>query len=330
MTVPPVIVVARNATAYSGTFGDSSASVSPLPKPLGDQRAGHAADLVVELGERQLAPGRAVDQRGLVAELLGALEDEGDERGVGDLDVGQRALDRHVPEATRIVDLRATAEELRRLHADEELLVLPNVWDAASARTVAAQPGCRALATASWSIAAALGRHDHQVLAREEMLAAVTRIASAVDVPVTADLEAGYGAGPGGVAATVRGAIAAGAVGCNLEDRVPGGLRGLGEAVERVAAAVGAGTAADVPLVVNARTDVYLLSPEDAPADPFVGGRSSAAVRTSTRAPTACSYRARSRPTSSVRSSARSGRSACSPRRRLPRSPSSSDSACGA
>ena len=107
------------------------------------------------------------------------------------------------------MDQRANAEELRRLHAAPEVLVLPNAWDAVSARTIAAAPGCRAVATASWSVAAALGRPDGEALSRAEMLAAVGRVAGAVDLPVTADLEAGYG----DVAATVSGAIAAGAVG---------------------------------------------------------------------------------------------------------------------
>jgi 2-methylisocitrate lyase-like PEP mutase family enzyme len=142
------------------------------------------------------------------------------------------------------------AAELRRLHEAPELLVLPNVWDAASARTVAALPGCRALATASWAICAAHGVADGGEIGTERMVAAVAAICSAVDLPVTADLEDGYG----DAGATVAAAIEAGAVGCNLEDR-------NGPAEEhcaRVAAARAAGDAAGVPLVVNARTDVFL------------------------------------------------------------------------
>jgi 2-methylisocitrate lyase-like PEP mutase family enzyme len=153
------------------------------------------------------------------------------------------------------------AEELRRLHLEPELLVLVNVWDAASARTVAALPGCRALATASWSIAAAHGVDDGERLPRAEMLTWIERIAHAVDVPVTADLEAGYGASAAEVADTVAGAIAAGAVGCNLEDGTPDGpepLRAAAEHAGRVAAARAAGERAGVPLVINARTDVFL------------------------------------------------------------------------
>src|SRR5690242_12464193 len=113
---------------------------------------------------------------------------------------------------------REKADALRQLHADPELLVLVNAWDAASARTIAGAPGCRAIATASWSIAAAHGVADGEVLSRDTMLAAVRRIAHAVDVPVTADLETGYGQTPADVGETIGAAIAAGAVGCNLED----------------------------------------------------------------------------------------------------------------
>jgi 2-methylisocitrate lyase-like PEP mutase family enzyme len=155
---------------------------------------------------------------------------------------------------------RAKAEELRRLHMAQELLVLVNVWDVASARVVAGTPGCRAIATASWSIAAALGYRDGEQIPREEMIAAVGRIAAAVDQPVTADLEGGFGATAADVGETMSTAIEAGAVGCNLEDGVPGDvpLRPLSEAAERVAAARDAGERADVPLVINARTDVFL------------------------------------------------------------------------
>src|SRR3954453_13466305 len=127
---------------------------------------------------------------------------------------------------------RARAQELRRLHEAAELLVLPNVWDAASARTVAALPACRALATPSAGIAAAYGVLDGE-LGAEKMIAAVGRIAAAVELPVSPDPEGGCGA----AGATVRAAVEAGAGGCNLEDR-----RGdLSEHAVRVAAARAAG-----------------------------------------------------------------------------------------
>lgn len=156
---------------------------------------------------------------------------------------------------------RAKAEELRSLHTAAELLVVVNVWDVASARVVAGTPGCRAIATASWSIAAALGYRDGEEIPRQQMIAAVGRIAAAVDQPVTADLETGFGEGSRAVGETIEAAIEAGAVGCNLEDGVKGGehtVRPVAEHAERVAAARAAGERAGVPLVINARTDVYL------------------------------------------------------------------------
>lgn len=142
------------------------------------------------------------------------------------------------------------AQELRRLHEAPELLVLPNVWDAAGAATVAALPACRALATASWAIAAARGLPDGGVIGAGAMIETVGWIARAVELPVSADLEAGYG----DARATVAAALDAGAVGANLED----GLGDPAEHAERIAAARAAGEAAGVPLVVNARTDVFL------------------------------------------------------------------------
>lgn len=150
---------------------------------------------------------------------------------------------------------QANVDVLRELHSGAELLVLPNVWDAVSARTVASVPGCRAVATASWSVAASLGRPDGEALTRDEMLGAVERIVHAVPgLPVTADLEGGYG----DVASTMALARSIGVAGCNLEDGVEETtLRPLPEAVERVAAAVESG------LVVNARTDAYLAGVDD-------------------------------------------------------------------
>jgi 2-methylisocitrate lyase-like PEP mutase family enzyme len=167
--------------------------------------------------------------------------------------------------APTIEELRSRAEALRALHADPAILVLVNVWDAASARTVASVPGCRAIATASWAIAAAHGLADGEAIGREGMLEAVGCVARAVDLPVTADLEGGYGATPADVGETIRRAIAAGAVGCNLEDGVRDGqlLRDAEDAAQRIAAARAAADEAGVPLVINARTDVYLRGADD-------------------------------------------------------------------
>ncbi len=143
------------------------------------------------------------------------------------------------------------AQLLRQLHTDPELLVLVNVWDVATAKTVAAAPGCRAIATASHAIAASFGYPDGEQIPVDTMLDMVGRIAAAVDLPVTADLEAGYG-NPG---ETVRRAIGLGVVGANIEDQ----MKPLAAAVEAVEAVVRAAGEEGVPFVLNARTDAFAL-----------------------------------------------------------------------
>ena len=155
---------------------------------------------------------------------------------------------------------RHRGETFRRLHSGKPILVLPNVWDVASARIVE-QAGFPAIATSSAGVAFALGYPDGEVISRDEMAAAVARITAHVAVPVTADMESGYGRRPEDAAATVRAAIAAGAVGMNFEDSP--GERGeplLPETqqVERVRAARQAADASGVPFVLNTRTDVFL------------------------------------------------------------------------
>jgi 2-methylisocitrate lyase-like PEP mutase family enzyme len=157
------------------------------------------------------------------------------------------------------------AEILQRLHTDGPMLVLPNAWDAGSAR-IFVEAGFTALATTSAGIAFSLGFPDGERISRDEMLAAVARITRRIDVPITADMEAGYGMTPTAVAETVRRVIDAGAVGMNLEDRQDGQqLIDFPLAVERVAAARSAADAAGVPFVLNARTDAF-EAPELAPA----------------------------------------------------------------
>lgn len=142
-----------------------------------------------------------------------------------------------------------------------------NVWDVASARVVAALPGTTALATASHSIAASYGYDDGEQIPRDLTLEATGRIVESTQLPVTADLEAGYGdAGD-----TIRRAIGLGVAGANLEDQ----MKPLGEAVAVVAAAVAAAEAERVPFVLNARTDA-LLRPgggQDAVAEAITRGR---------------------------------------------------------
>ena len=145
--------------------------------------------------------------------------------------------------------LADTAAELRRLHTAPELLQVVNVWDVASAVAIAALAQTRAIATASHSIAAAFGYPDGERIPADVMLGMVGRIARAVDVPVSADLEAGYG----DTGETIRRAIGEGVVGANLEDQ----LKPLDESIAAVEAAVAAAEAEGVPFVLNARTDAW-------------------------------------------------------------------------
>ncbi|GGO74794.1 isocitrate lyase/PEP mutase family protein [Nocardioides deserti] len=144
----------------------------------------------------------------------------------------------------------AKASELFRLHQDRELLTVVNVWDAVSAKVVSGVPGTKALATASHSIAATLGHADGEQIPLDEMLDMVGRIVRATDLPVTADLEGGYGDAP----ATIRRAIDLGVVGANLEDQ----LKPLAEAARQVENVVRVVDQAGIDFVLNARTDVFL------------------------------------------------------------------------
>jgi 2-methylisocitrate lyase-like PEP mutase family enzyme len=158
---------------------------------------------------------------------------------------------------------------LLALHRAERGFVLPNAWDAGSAMMLASE-GFAALGTTSAGIAFALGKPDYDVrdaelaVARDEMLDAVRRIVDAVSIPVTADLEAGYGRTPDAVAETVRLAIACGAAGGNIEDadRASGGLFDEALAIERIAAARDAILASGCTFVLNARTDALALGGE--------------------------------------------------------------------
>lgn len=155
----------------------------------------------------------------------------------------------------------APAAELQRLHADPSLLQMVNVWDVASARAVAALPETRAIATASHAIAAVFGYPDGERIPVDLMLDMVGRIADAVDVPVSADLEAGYG-DPG---ETIRRAIGLGVAGANLEDE----LRPLADSGAAVRAAVAAAESEGVPFALNARTDAWLRG-HDRPRDVWI------------------------------------------------------------
>lgn len=143
------------------------------------------------------------------------------------------------------------AVRLGKMHTSGPMLVLPNAWDAGSAR-IFVEAGFPALATTSAGIAFSLGYPDGEKISRSEMLAAVARITQRVTVPVTADMEAGFGKTPEAVADTARTVLEAGAVGLNLEDRIDGdALFDFERSVERVRAA------REAPLVLNARTDAF-------------------------------------------------------------------------
>lgn len=144
------------------------------------------------------------------------------------------------------------ASELLRLHRDPALLKVVNVWDAISTSAVVGAEGTVALATASHSIAATLGYEDGEQIPLDEMLGMVRRIVAVTDLPVSADLEGGYGDAPG----TIRRAIELGVVGANIEDQ----LKPLDEAASQVEAMMQVAKDAGVPdFVLNARTDAFTV-----------------------------------------------------------------------
>jgi 2-methylisocitrate lyase-like PEP mutase family enzyme len=159
----------------------------------------------------------------------------------------------------------AKAETFRSLHVAGFPLVLFNIWDAGTAKVVASG-GARALATGSWSVAAANGFADGEHVPLNLAIDNLARIVKATDLPVTVDLESGYGETAGEVARSVACAIEAGAVGCNLEDSFPrnGALRDVDEQAERIAHARRAARDAGVPMFINARTDVFFQGPAQA------------------------------------------------------------------
>ena len=150
------------------------------------------------------------------------------------------------------------ASELLRLHKSETLLTLVNVWDVISAKTVAAVEGTKALATASHSIAASFGYEDGENIPLDLMLEQVKRIVDSTDLPVTADLEGGYGDAPG----TIRRAIGLGVVGANIEDQ----LKPLADAARQVEQIMKVAEQEGVDFVLNARTDAFARGRDRDPA----------------------------------------------------------------
>ncbi|MGW1767999.1 isocitrate lyase/PEP mutase family protein [Streptomyces sp. NPDC002073] len=159
---------------------------------------------------------------------------------------------------TTNIPTRRTQTELAQafgsLHVPGTPLALANAWDVASARVTEAA-GVAAVATTSAGVAWSLGSPDGDAIARDRAVELVARVAAAVALPVTADIEGGFGADAAAVGETVTQVIAAGAVGINIED----GDRDPAELADRIAAARAAADASGVPLYINARTDTYLF-----------------------------------------------------------------------
>ena len=159
-----------------------------------------------------------------------------------------------------MTDRSAKARAFKALHVPGNPLLLFNVWDAGSTQAVE-KAGARAIATGSWSVAAANGYGDGENLPLALAMENLVRIVAATDLPVSVDIESGYGDEPEKVGQTVGKAIAAGAVGCNLEDSFPadGSLRKAEDQVSPLRAARAA--CKDQPFFINARTDVFFQKP---------------------------------------------------------------------
>jgi 2-methylisocitrate lyase-like PEP mutase family enzyme len=160
-----------------------------------------------------------------------------------------------------MTDAERRFRRFAELHRPGEPMVLFNVWDAGSAVAVA-EAGAPAIATGSWSVAAAHDRGDREEMPIDLVLANATRIVAAVELPVTIDFEGGYAADPDGVAANVARLAETGAVGCNFEDQVVGGigLHDVSAQAERIAAAR---DAVGPAFFINARTDIFLKMPRE-------------------------------------------------------------------
>ena len=158
--------------------------------------------------------------------------------------------------ASQTVDVQRGCDVLRSLHRPGDPLLLPNVWDVATARAVA-DAGFPVVATSSGAVAATLGYEDHHGAPADEMLAAAARIARGVEVPTTVDAEGGYGMQPVELVAALRNA---GAAGCNLEDtdHAAGALRDPDQHAQWLGAVRQAASEDGYPLVINARIDVFL------------------------------------------------------------------------
>jgi len=157
------------------------------------------------------------------------------------------------------------AKHFHKLHVPGDPLVLFNIWDPGSAKAVA-ETDVPALATSSWAVAEASGYSDGELTPLALVMDNLRRIVEATDLPVTVDLESGYGDTPNKVGETIALAIKAGAIGCNIEDSSPkdGSLREIAKQAERIRQARKKADEADIPFFINARTDVFIqVSPEE-------------------------------------------------------------------
>jgi 2-methylisocitrate lyase-like PEP mutase family enzyme len=161
-----------------------------------------------------------------------------------------------------MTDQGRKAEQFRALHVAGRPLVLFNVWDAGSAKAVAAS-GAKAIATGSWSVANANGFADGERIPLALVIENLRRIVAITDLPVTIDVESGYGDAPELVGQTIARAIDAGAIGCNLEDSFPanGKLREIADQCDRIRHARQTADAANIRFFINARTDVFFQRP---------------------------------------------------------------------
>jgi methylisocitrate lyase len=161
-----------------------------------------------------------------------------------------------------MADQMCKAEQFKALHIPGKPLVLFNIWDAGGARAVAAS-GAKAIATSSWSVANANGFSDGEHTPLALVIENLRRIVGTTDLPVTIDLESGYGDAAEGVGETIGLAIDAGAVGCNLEDSFPanGKLRKTVDQVDRIRRTRQTADGADIRFFINARTDVFFQRP---------------------------------------------------------------------
>jgi 2-methylisocitrate lyase-like PEP mutase family enzyme len=157
------------------------------------------------------------------------------------------------------VNQKEKAEAFKNLHVKRAPVILFNIWDAGSALTLE-QAGAKAIATGSWSVAAAQGFDDGEKIPLDLVLANIKRIADSVALPVTLDFETGYATDLQGLKENIRNVIAAGAIGINFEDRIigAGGLQTIDDQSARIEAIRDAADETSVPLFINARTDVFL------------------------------------------------------------------------